>query len=444
MNDRINKICSIVLNSIDTGVLIVDNEFRIVTFNKAAEKITGFSFEEVKGKHCFEVLRTDVCEKGCPLRESIISKSQVEGRRVEILNKFGKAIPVIVNAEPIIENGEIIGGIETFKDITSIETLKKEVKKDYRLGDIIGKSRAILEIFDILPDIAESNSTVLIEGPSGTGKEILARTIHNLSRRKNKPFVAFNCAALPDTLLESELFGYEKGAFTDAAKRKPGRFELAQGGTLFLDEIGDTSPALQVKLLRAIQEKEIEPLGSTKPVKVDVRIICATNKDLLKLVKEGKFREDLYYRINVIKLSLPPLKERREDIPLLIEHFITKYNAIMGKNITGITEDAMDILMNYSYPGNIRELENIIEHAFVLSKGSVIDVDDLPAEVKNAERYEDTGILTLAEIEKRTIVKTLRISGYNKQKAAELLGIDRTTLWRKIKHYNIDIDIIKE
>ncbi len=433
----INKFCNNILNNIDTGVLIVDKDFKIVFFNRAAERITGFISNEVKGSFCYEILRTNVCTNKCPLKEAIEKDSQIEGRKVEILNKFGEIIPVIVNATPVKENGKIIGGIETFRDITTIETLKKEVSKNYRFGDIIGKSRKILEIFDILPDIAESNSNVLIEGPSGTGKEVFARTIHNLSKRKNKPFIAVNCAALPDTLLESELFGYEKGAFTDAIRRKPGRFELANGGTLFLDEIGDTSPALQVKLLRAIQEKEIEPLGGTRTIKVDVRIICATNKDLLSLVKEGKFREDLYYRINVIKISLPPLRERREDIPLLIEHFITKYNAITGKNITGITEDAMNILMSYDYPGNIRELENIIEHAFVLSKNEIIDIDDLPQEIRKSLISNDEDIFNLEEVEKRAIIKALRKFN-NKQKAAEALGIDRTTLWRKLKHYGLE------
>ena len=439
MDNKINKFCDTILDSIDCAVFIIDKNFKITFFNQAAENITGYKKEEVIGKHCYEVLRTNACSSNCPIRESIKKKSKISGRRIEILNKYFDSIPVIVSSNIIKDNaGNIIGGIETFRDITNIETLKKEVTKKFQFGDIISKNHKILQIFDILPDIAESNTNVLIEGPSGSGKEVFARTIHNLSGRKDKPFIAVNCGALPDTLLESELFGYEKGAFTDAAKRKPGRFELANSGTLFLDEIGDTTPALQVKLLRAIQEKSIEPLGSTQSIKVDVRIICATNRNLLKLVKEGKFREDLYYRINVIKITLPPLKERKEDIPLLIQHFINKFNAITGKNIKGITEEALSALMAYNYPGNIRELENIIEHAFVLSKDDYIDINHLPSEIVKKQETNNN-ILPLDEAEKNAILKAIYKFNGNKQKAAEVLGIDRTTLWRKLKKYKIEI-----
>ena len=439
MNNKINKFCSIILDSINCAVFIIDKEFKITFFNQAAENITGFKKEEVLGRYCYEVLRTNACKSACPFRESMEKGGKISGRRIEILNKYFESIPVIVSSNIFKNNeGEIIGGIESFRDITNVETLKKEVTKRFKFGDIISKNHKILQIFDILPDIAESNSNVLIEGPSGSGKEVFARTIHNISSRKNNPFIAVNCGALPDTLLESELFGYEPGAFTDAIKRKPGRFELANGGTLFLDEIGDTTPALQVKLLRAIQEKTIEPLGSTSSIPVDVRIICATNKDLLKLVKEGKFREDLYYRINVIKISLPPLKDRKEDIPLLINHFINKFNAITGKNINGITEDALAILMDYDFPGNIRELENIIEHAFVLSKSNYIDINHLPTEILKKDKINGS-ISSLNETEKDAIIRALSQFNGNKQKAAEALGIDRTTLWRKLKKYKINL-----
>ena len=439
MNNKINNLCATILDSIECAVFTIDLDFKITFFNYAAENITGFKKEEVLGKYCYEVLCTNACETNCPFRDALKKKAKITGRRIEILDKYYSSIPVIAGSNIIKDkNNVIIGGIINFKDITNIENLKKEVIKKFQFGDIISKNHRILQIFDILPDIAESNSNVLIEGPSGSGKEVFARTIHNLSRRKDHPFIAVNCGALPDTLLESELFGYEPGAFTDAVKRKPGRFELANGGTLFLDEIGDTSPILQVKLLRAIQEKTIEPLGSTKSMKVDVRIICATNKDLLKLVQKGKFREDLYYRINVIKITLPPLKERKEDIPLLIQHFIKKFNAITGKNIKGITEEALTILMGYSYPGNIRELENIIEHAFVLSRSDYIDVNHLPTEIIETDE-KDRRIPPLDEIEKNTIIKAISQFNGNKQKAAEALGIDRTTLWRKLKKYNINI-----
>jgi transcriptional regulator with PAS, ATPase and Fis domain len=337
-----------------------------------------------------------------------------------------------------------MGGVETFRDLSAIEQLKKELSRQYTVGDIISKNHLIHDIFNILPNIAESESTVLIQGASGTGKELFAKAIHNLSQRKAKPFIKVNCGALPDTLLESELFGYVKGAFTDAKKDKPGRFALANGGTIFLDEVGDMSPSLQVKLLRVLQEKEYEPLGSTSPRKTDVRIIAATNKDLSKLVNEGNFRDDLYYRLNVVKVDLPPLSERREDIPLLIDAFIQKFNAKMGKQITGISDQARRFLLGYDFPGNVRELENIIEHAFVLCGGNRIDLDCLPKELTLKQKKTDLSVsLSLKEehpfgkAEAEILTKTLEKNGGSRVKAAEELGISRATLWRKIKRYGL-------
>jgi transcriptional regulator with PAS, ATPase and Fis domain len=341
------------------------------------------------------------------------------------------------------ERGQIIGGVETFRDLSAIEELKKELSQKYTLGDIISKNHLIQDIFNILPNIAESDSTVLIQGASGTGKELLAKAIHNLSRRKTKSFIKVNCGALPDTLLESELFGYVKGAFTDAKKDKPGRFAMAHEGTIFLDEVGDMSPALQVKLLRVLQEKEYEPLGSTSARKTDVRIIAATNKDLSTLVKDGKFRDDLYYRLNVVKIDLPPLDQRREDIPLLIDAFIQKYNAKMGKQITGISDQALRFLLNHDYPGNVRELENIIEHAFVLCRGDRIDLDCLPKEIA-MEKEKIISMIPLMDeapikrAEAEVIEKTLKKYEGDRIKTARELGIDRTTLWRKRKKYGLN------
>jgi transcriptional regulator with PAS, ATPase and Fis domain len=340
------------------------------------------------------------------------------------------------------EKGEIIGGVETFRDLSTIEELKKELSQKYTLGDIISKNHLILDIFNILPNISESDSTVLIQGASGTGKELFAKAIHNLSRRKTKPLVKVNCGALPDTLLESELFGYIKGAFTDAKKDKPGRFALANGGTIFLDEVGDMSPSLQVKLLRVLQEKEYEPLGATNLRVTDVRIIAATNQDLSILVKEGKFRDDLFYRLNVVKIELPPLSKRREDIPLLIDAFIQKFNAKMGKKITGVSDKALRLLLKYDYPGNVRELENIIEHAFVLCGGNRIDVDCLPKELTmNREDMNSfvplKGEAPFEKAEAEVVEKTLKKHKGNRIKAAQELGISRATLWRKIKRYGL-------
>jgi len=295
-------------------------------------------------------------------------------------------------------------------------------------------------LFAILPNIAESNTTVLIEGESGTGKELFARAIHNLSFRKDKPFVAVNCGALPDTLLESELFGYKAGAFTDAKKDKLGRFALAQGGTIFLDEIGDVSASVQVKLLRVLQEKTYEPVGAVSTVKADVRIITASNKKLDELVKEGKFRDDLYYRINVMKLELPPLRDRKEDVPLLVEHFIGRFNRLHNKNICCVTNEVTAALLAYDYPGNVRELENIIEHCFVLCEGEIIEAKYLPSSVCPALKTkspQDSEPATIKQMEIILITQALKRNNGNKTATAKQLGIDKSTLFRKMKTYDI-------
>jgi transcriptional regulator with PAS, ATPase and Fis domain len=296
-------------------------------------------------------------------------------------------------------------------------------------------------LFEILPRIAESNSTVLIEGASGTGKELVARAIHDLSSRRKKRFVAVNCAALPDTLLESELFGYKAGAFTDARHDKPGRFLLAEGGTIFLDEIGDVSPAMQVRLLRLLQERSVEPLGATEPLKVNVRVLAATNQELAQRVREGKFREDLFYRIRVIHLSLPSLRQRREDIPLLVDHLVAKLNRIQGKDIDGVSEAVMAQLMRHDYPGNVRELENIIEQAFVLCRGGLIESQHLPPELRPALPSPNPAAdpVSIRSMEKHLIEAALRKHQGHRSRAARQLGIDSSTLYRKIKALAIDI-----
>jgi len=281
---------------------------------------------------------------------------------------------------------------------------------------------------------------VLIEGPSGTGKELFARAIHNLSERKRKRFVAINCAALPDTLLESELFGHKAGAFTDAKRDKPGRFSLADGGTVFLDEIGDISPAMQVRLLRVLQERVIEPLGGVQTIQVDVRIVAATNKDLAALVRAGTFREDLYYRVRVIHLKLPSLSQRREDIPLLLNHLITRLNHLQGKDIAGVSDEVMARLMEHDYPGNVRELENIIEQAFVLCRGSVIELNHLPPELRPAttDGRDESHPMSLQAMERFLISETLQRHKGNRKAAARDLGVNVSTLYRKIKELGIE------
>lgn len=439
------KFFNVILNSIADGVFTTDSEGRITFFNKAAQEITGFTNKEAIGHYCFDIFRADICQSRCALKETISTKKEIINLPVTILNKEGKKIPISISTAVLKnERGQIIGGVETFRDLSAIEELKKELSQKYTLGDIVSKNHEIHEIFNILPDIAESDSTVLIQGASGTGKELFAKAIHNLSRRKDKPFIKVNCGALPDTLLESELFGYVKGAFTDAKKDKPGRFAIAHGGTVFLDEVGDMSPSLQVKLLRVLQEREFEPLGSTSPLKTDVRIIAATNKDLSKLVHEAKFRDDLFYRLNVVKIDLPPLSQRREDIPLLIETFIQKFNKKMGKQITGVSDQAMRSLMRHDYAGNVRELENIIEHAFVLCRGDLIDTDCLPKELTEEQMKGEPSATPLREgtpfrrAEAEIIERTLKKYGGNRAKTAQELGLNRTTLWRKIKKHGLD------
>ncbi len=378
----------IILDSIADGVFTVDREWRITSFNKAAEKITGILREEAVGQQCCDVFHASICETSCALRETFESGRPVINRAVYVVDAGGNRIPISISTAVLKnKNGDIIGGVETFRDLSTIEELRLELEKKYSFHDIISKNSEMLRIFDILPGVAESDSIVLIEGETGTGKELIARALHNLSYRKDKPFVAVNCGALPDTLLESELFGYKAGAFTDARKDKPGRFAIAETGTIFLDEIADISPALQVRLLRVVQERIYEPLGATKPVRADVRIITASNRDLGGLVKSGEFREDLYYRINVIRIKLPPLRSRKEDIPLLVDHFIRRFNNLKRKLIADISPDALAALVSHDYPGNIRELENVIEHAFVLCRGTTINVDDLPDNVTPSERY---------------------------------------------------------
>ncbi len=430
---------NIILDSIADGVFTIDGEGQITSFNRAAEEITGFKRKEAVGKYCFDVFRANICQTQCSLRETMKTGKEIINRPVNILTKDGRELPISISTAVLRnETGEIIGGVETFRDLSPIENLRKELSRKVSFQDIISQNHRMQEFFAILPDIAESDSTVLIQGPSGSGKELFARAIHNLSHRKDQPFIAVNCGALPDSLLESELFGYTRGAFTDARKDKPGRFSLADKGTVFLDEIGEMSPALQTKLLRVIEEKRFEPLGATTPTSVDVRLVTATNQDLSELVKSGEFRRDLFYRINVVKIELPSLRDRREDIPLLVDHFVEKFNLKRGRSVKGVSDHVMDILMKYDFPGNVRELENIIEHAFILRKEGPIEPDDLPADVvqtsdKRPRPIDKRSLLRTSEVE--VIRRALERHGRNKTETAKELGIDRTTLWRKMKRY---------
>jgi len=430
----------VILDSIADGVFTVDKDWKITSFNKAAEHITGFSRDEAVGQYCHEIFRTSLCMENCALRETMKTNRNIVNKEINILDKCNQHIPVSISTAVLRDRrGRIIGGVESFRDLSLIKELDKEIHEKYSFQDIISKHPSIVNIFRILPDIAQSDATVLIQGESGTGKELFAQAIHNLSPRRDGPLIKVNCAALPVTLLESELFGYMKGAFTDAKGDKPGRFQRAHGGTIFLDEIGDIPPGTQVKLLRVLETKEFEPLGSTKVVRVDVRILTATNKDLSELVSRGIFRDDLYYRLNVVRLDLPPLRERRPDIALLIDYFRAKFNRKTQKEITGVSDQAMSILLNYHFPGNIRELENIIEHGYILCKGPIIELHHLPAYMRHPYGPSKPAHQTIEDVENLHILDTLRKHGGNMTRAAEDLGIHRSTLWRKIKRLSHNV-----
>ncbi len=435
----------VILDSIADGVFTVDTDWRITSFNRAAEKITGVAREDAVGQYCCDVFRSSICEADCALRKTLATGQPIVNKALYIVDIRGQRIPISVSTAILKDNdGKVIGGVETFRDLSMVEALRKELMEKYTFADIIGRSRPMLRLFAILQEIAASDSTVLIEGESGTGKELVARAIHDLSHRKEFPFVAVNCGALPDTLLESELFGYKAGAFTDARKDKPGRFALADRGTLFLDEIGDISTAMQSRLLRVLQERVFEPLGSVTPVKVNLRILAATNKPLEERVRQGAFREDLYYRINVFRIELPPLRERREDIPLLVDHFITKFNRIQNKDISGVTGEVLAVLMEHDFPGNIRELENIIEHAYVLCHSGLVERHHLPsrfrshADTQEKQVQQNRSGLPLKELEAMHVRDALRRHRGNRTAAARELGINPSTLFRKLRGLKID------
>ena len=429
-----------VLASISDGVYTVDREWRLTCFNRAAEEITGYRRDEVLGRPCHEVLRANICPDTCALRYTMKTGNPVASLVVHIKSKDGVAVPVSIATNLFRDkNGDIIGGVVSFRDLRQIESLRKQLEQDYTFQDIITKSARMRALLEILPALAESGSNVLICGESGTGKELFARAIHHLSKRKNGPFLAFNCANYPESLIEAELFGHEKGAFTGAVRSRPGLFARANDGTLFLDEIGDLPLAPQAKLLRVLQEKTFEPLGASRSVRTNARIVAATNRNLEKMVAEGTFRQDLYYRINVLRLDVPPLRERLEDVPLLAKHFINKLSAMQDKFVEGLDPEALRFLMRYDYPGNVRELENIIEHGYALSPGPLIKLKHLPPRLVETVSGEVTPTASLEDCERRVILEALRRNGFNRLAAARDLGIHKSTLFRKIQRLGIEL-----
>ena len=428
---------SIILESISDGVFTVDGGWRVTSFNRAAETITGVRREQAIGRPCCEVFRASLCETDCALRATFATGRPVVGRAAFIVRADGERLPISVSTAVLRdEQGCVIGGAETFRDLSAVEELRKELSGRFEIGDFVSRSPAMRRVFDIVPQVAASDCTVLVQGETGTGKELLARALHHAGPRRRRPFVAVNCAALPETLLESELFGYKAGAFTGAERDKPGRFALAEGGTLFLDEIGDMSPGLQVKLLRVLQDGTYDVVGGTRTLRSDARVIAATHRDLERLAEEGDFRADLYYRINVVKIEVPPLRERREDVPLLVDHFVARLNRLQGKHIPGVHPEVLGLLMAYDFPGNVRELENLLEHAFVLCDRDRLELGHLPPRflarrgpggaspaIRDASRAVEAGL----------IAEALARHGFDRLAAARALGIHKSTLHRKVR-----------
>ena len=434
-----NRYFSLILDVLETGVFTVDRHGCITSFNRAAQDITGYTADHVIGSRCAEVFRSDLCKTVCPLRVSISLRKTARNQEVYIKARDGHPIPISVSTAPLLtKDGDLLGGVEVFRDISQLVDLKRRLGDEYRLADIIGRSPAMRRIFELIPLVAKSDSNVLISGSSGTGKELVARTIHQISTRQKQPFVAVNCAAIPETLLESELFGFKKGAFTDAYRDKPGRIAAAEGGTLFLDEVGDLPKVMQVKVLRFLQERSYEPLGSNDTVKSDVRVLAATNRSLHELVQVGEFREDLYYRLDVVQVAIPPLCERAEDIPLLLKHYIRIFRHNTGKPIEGLSDRAAAMLAEYSFPGNVRELENIIERAFIVCQSGLIQPEHLPISLQRSQpRMAPVNGNTIDTGKIIAIRNALEHHDGNRTRAATELGVHRTTLLRMMKKYGI-------
>ncbi len=440
--DQKNKLDSIFNSNIE-GIFTIDEEWNVTSFNTSAEKITGFKSSEAIGKKCWQIFNSSVCRNGCHMEQTMKRGKPTIGNEINIVNKKGNIIPIRVNSSILTNNkNEKIGAVETFLDISEIKNLSEHLDEKFKYENIVGKNKEIKQIINVLESVAQTDSSVLITGESGTGKELAARAIHLNSARRTGPFAAVNCSAFAESLIESELFGHEKGAFTGAIKTKIGRFELANDGTLFLDEIGDLSTTVQTKLLRVLETREIERVGSNKPIKIDTRIIVATNKDLEKEIEAGRFREDLYYRINVMNIHLPPLRERKDDLPILVNHFIEKFNEKFERKIKHFSSSAFDLLMEHNWPGNIRELENVIEHCFVLCGSDVIQVEHLPKRLRDKNVYitsnnSSTDLNHIKDAERNIIIETLKKHNGNKGKTAGELNIHPTTLWRKMKKFGI-------
>ncbi len=461
MTDKIHEIWNVcfvnrIIDSMADGVFTMDAGGRISSWNPSMERISGYSAKEALGKTC-QLLECSRCfGKSCPANIEkcrIVEKGQSEAKECHVRHKDGHDVSVIKNASVVKnEDGEVIGIVETVTDMTELMRARKKAEaavfrlgEIHRMDNIIGKSRAMQKVFEAIRAAAGSEATILIQGDSGTGKELVAGAIHFNSDRREGPLVAVNCSALSENLLESELFGHVKGSFTGANRDRMGRFEEASGGSIFLDEIGELSPYIQVKLLRVLQEREVERVGDSRRHKIDIRIITATHKDLYARVREGLFREDLYYRLKVFPIRLPPLRERREDIPILADHFIKRMNKKTGKPITGLSTAAMRVFMEHPWPGNVRELENAIEHAFVLCHRKEIETFDLPVEIRQPDPagicYEvpHGKIQPRKKLTQAALIALLEECDWNKAEVGRRVGLSRTAIWKYMKKWDIPL-----
>jgi len=432
-----SPIADIILDSLAEGVVTIDRQGRITAFNRAAEALTGLQRRAVLGEPC-QVVFGPCCGGVCIIADTLANGQSLRDRPGQITHADGQVRPVAVTTNLLIDaKGRTLGAVGTIRDLSREVTLEKELKSQWRLEDLVSRSPKMRKLFDLVPAVAQSSATVLISGESGTGKELFARAIHTQSGRASGPFVAVNCGALPDNLLEAELFGFRKGAFTDATADKPGRFERARGGTIFLDEIGEVSAAMQVRLLRVLQERTFEPLGATAVVNADVRVVAATNRDLKQMVADGRFRLDLFYRLNVVRLELPALRDHPEDIPLLAEHFVDRLNRLQGRHVPGMTDAALAVLGGHRFPGNVRELENVIERAFVLCGGAPIGVEHLPEELQTVAPPSEGAASPLRRAEAEALATALRKHRGNRGAVADELGLHRATLYRKMRAHGL-------
>ncbi len=437
--DERNKLDAIFNSNIE-GTFTIDNDWNITSFNNSAESITGYRKSEAVGRKCWDIFRSKMCRNGCHMERTITKGKPSIGNELDIRDRSGRSVPIRVNSAVLRNNKrEKIGAVETFMDISEIRNLSEQLREKFGYDNIIGRNKEMERVFTLLDSVSQTDSSVLITGESGTGKELVARAIHMNSGRRNGPFIALNCSAFAESLIESELFGHEKGSFTGAINMKGGKFELAQGGTLFLDEIGDISLPVQTKLLRVLETRQFERVGGNKLISMNARIIAATNKVLPEEIEAGRFRKDLFYRVNVINIHLPPLRERMDDFPLLVNHFIDHFNRKFSKRVARFSPEAYEILSRYRWPGNVRELENVIEHSFVLCGGEVIQPDCLPERIRPASGEAPAlSVSGIKDAERAVIISVLKKHGGKRTKAAAELGINPSTLWRKMKKLGIN------